>query len=129
LDASALVKRYVAEPASAMVRGAMESADHWFICRVGYVETLRAVSLTAGRSAVRAVREEWPSFGVVEVDQDLVEHAATLALDGELRSLDALHLAAALVLPPDDLVVATWDTRLHAAARREGLSVLPAVVD
>jgi predicted nucleic acid-binding protein len=42
-----------------------------------------------------------------------------------LRSLDALHLAAALLLPRDDLLLATWDRRLHAAARAEGLELVP----
>ena len=32
----------------------------------------------------------------------MVEHGAALALSHELRSLDALQLAAALVLPQDD---------------------------
>jgi uncharacterized protein len=103
----------------------MQGADGWFICRVGYVEVVRAVSLAAGSSAVRAVRAEWPAFGVVEVDETLVERAAQLARKRELRSLDALHLAAALVLPRTGLVFATWDVRLHVAAREEGLALLP----
>jgi uncharacterized protein len=45
------------------------------------------------------------------------------------RSLDALHLAAALVLPEEDLVFAVWDRRLHAAARAEGLQTLPDTLD
>jgi uncharacterized protein len=107
----------------------MGGADGWFICRVGFVEIARAVALAAGRSALRAVREEWPAFAVIEIDQTLVEHAAELALKHELRSLDALHLAAGLVLPREDLVLATWDARLHAAARAEGLSLLPDRLD
>ncbi|MGH9064296.1 MAG: type II toxin-antitoxin system VapC family toxin [Acidimicrobiales bacterium] len=126
LDASALVKRYVAEPGSDLVRSAMQAAERWYICRIGFVETVRAVGLAAGRSATRAVSEEWPSFGVVEVDQELAERAAGLALDEGLRSLDALHLAAALLLPSEETVLATWDRRLHAAAQSHGLSVLPA---
>lgn len=125
LDASALVKRYVAEPASEVVRTAMQAADGWYICRVGFVETLRAVGLSAGRRATRAVHEEWPSFGVVEVDQELVDQAARLALDDDLHSLDALHSPAALLLPAEDLVLATWDRRLHAAALSHRLDVLP----
>ncbi len=95
------------------------------MCRAGYVETIRAVGLTAGKKATRTVREEWPAIGVIEIDQRLVEHAAELTIDLDLRSLDALHLAAALVLPREDLVIATWDRRLHAAARTSGLPVLP----
>ena len=107
----------------------MDGAEGWFICRVGFVETTRAVSLAAGRAAATAVREEWPAFGVIEIDQDLAELGAALTLSRDLRSLDALHLAAALVLPRSDLTMATWDRRLHAAAQAEGLALLPAELD
>jgi predicted nucleic acid-binding protein len=128
LDASALVKRYVGEDGSDLVREAMRQADGWFICRIGFVETMRAVGLSAGTAATRAVRQEWAAFGIVEVDEDLADHASSLALARGLHSLDALHLAAALVLPGPDLTVATWDQRLHAAAVAESLDVLPAVL-
>jgi len=72
------------------------------------------------------VRQEWPSFGVVEVDQHLVEHAPRLTLDDDLRSLDALHLTAALLLSFEETVFVTWDRRLHAAAQSHQLRVLPA---
>jgi len=95
------------------------------MCRAGYVETVRAVALAAGIAATKPVMEEWPAFGIVEVDQALVEQGAALAIDRDLRSLDALHLAAAVVLPGDDLAFLTWDRRLHAAAVAEGLLVTP----
>lgn len=114
----------MAEVGSDVVREAMRAADAWFMCRVAYVETLRAVGLAAGRSAARRVRGEWGSIGVIEVDHRLAAEAADLALDHDLRSLDALHLAAASLLPPADLVVATWGRRLHAAALDAGLRVL-----
>jgi len=103
----------------------MNAADGWFMCRVGYVETVRAVGLAAGEPATQHLREEWPAFGIIEVDQRLVEDAAAIAIEHELRSLDALHLAAALVLPGEELALATWDRRLHAAAGSAGLSLVP----
>jgi predicted nucleic acid-binding protein len=126
LDASALVKRYVEEQGSDSVLRAMNEASVWSICRIGYVETVRAVALAGGRKAVKRIDTDWLSFDVVEVDAALAEHAAQLALSTELRSLDALHLASALVLPPQDLTLATWDARLHRAAREQGLQTLPA---
>jgi predicted nucleic acid-binding protein len=107
----------------------MDRAEGWFMCRVGFVETIRAVGLTAGRAAARTAAREWSAFGVIEVDQRLVEDAAELALVRELRSLDALHLAAALILPQEDLLFATWDHRLHTAARAEGLRLIPETLD
>jgi len=123
------VKRYVAEPGSDAVRSAMQAASGWFMCRVGFVETARAVGLVAGESVVRRFTQEWPSFGVVEVDQDLAERAASLAFAGALRSLDALHLASALLLPRAELCVATWDQGLSNAAHDQGLRVLPERLD
>lgn len=115
----------MAEPGSDLVREAMDNAELWFMCRVGFVETVRAVGLAAGTKATRPTKEEWPAFGIIEVDQPLVEHAASLALAHDLRSLDSLHIAAALVVHSDDLRFATWDRRLHDAARAEGLDAVP----
>lgn len=97
--------------------------------RVGFVEIARAVGLVAGESVVRRFAQEWPAFGVIEVDQDLAERAASLAVTGALRSLDALHLASALLLPRAELYVATWDRRMWNAAREQGLRVLPEQLD
>lgn len=103
----------------------MQGADGWYICRAGFVETVRAVGLVAGARAIKTVKDEWAAFGIVEIDQSLVERAAELALEHDLRSLDSLHLAAALVLPGENLLFATWDRRLHGAASTEGLELLP----
>ena len=95
-------------------------------------EGLEAALLASVRSGryilgeeVAAFEREWAAFGVVEVDQALVERAAALAMKHALRSLDALHLAAALILPRQDLVVGTWDRPVHAAAEAEGFVLLP----
>jgi predicted nucleic acid-binding protein len=125
LDASALVKRYVAEEGSEALITAMGEAEGWAICRVGYVEIARAVNLAAGKGAVQRFVADWPSFDVVEVDASLAEHAVELAYKEELRSLDALHLAAALLIPSERLTLATWDVRLHRAAQNRGLEVFP----
>ncbi len=103
----------------------MARAAGWYSCRTGFVETVRAVALAGGPAATKAAKEEWPAFVVIEVDQELVDSAAVLAVERSLGSLDALHLAAALILPRDDLVFATWDRRLHAAAGEEGLTRIP----
>jgi predicted nucleic acid-binding protein len=125
LDASALVKRYIEEDGTDLVLAAMEDADGWAICRIGYVETIRAVALAGGAKQAKRVEADWHSFDVIEVDEELAQSAAELTLSVELRTLDALHLAAALILP-GEISVATWDTRLHRASRKQGLETLPA---
>jgi predicted nucleic acid-binding protein len=126
LDASALVKRYIDEPGAEIVHDAMRAEiGRWATCRVGLIETFSAVGRYGGRAGAEKVRADWPEIGVVELTAELAEEAAELTLADELRSLDALHLAAALRLPSDGLTVATFDRRLHAAARRRGLLTLP----
>jgi hypothetical protein len=125
LDASALVKRYLAEEGSQLVRDLMREADGWAMCRIGYVETVRAITLAAGRRAARRIDDEWSAIDVIEVDDALVRDAAGLATSHDLRSLDALHLAAARLLRRPELLLATWDVRLHAAAIATGLRAVP----
>lgn len=117
------------EEGSELLAEAMLRAPRWFTCRIGFVEVVRAVEMAGGVTAARRAREEWTSLGIVDVDQRLVEEAAKLTLAHGLRSLDGLHLAAALVLPRADVVLATWDKRLHAAALAVGLKPLPEVLD
>lgn len=126
LDASALVKRYVDEDGSDAVLDAMSSEDTWSMCRIGFVETMRAVARGGEPEDVERAKRDWMiGCDVVELDQGLAEHAAQLALASGLRALDALHLSAALSLSVD-LTFATWDGRLHRAARERGLRTLPA---
>jgi hypothetical protein len=66
----AVVVDYVAEPGSDLVREAMAQAEPWFMCRVGFVETVRAVELAGGRTAAKSVTEEWPVLAVVESISD-----------------------------------------------------------
>ncbi len=129
LDASALVKRYVEEEGSDAVLEAMSPDSKWAMCRIGYVETVRAVARGGESDDAERFKHDWGLFEVVEIDQGLTESAACLATSNGLRALDALHLAAALSLRSAQSTFATWDVRLHRAARERGLRTLPAALD
>jgi predicted nucleic acid-binding protein len=126
LDSSALVKRYLKETGSELVTAAIDRVRTFKMCRVGFVETVRAVALAGGPDEAERARSHWTGIDAVEVDGALAEHAAQLAVRHRLRTLDALHLAAALAVRGDGLLFVTWDARLHGAARAEGLRTLPA---
>ena len=106
----------------------MTRAEASFTCRITFVETVRAVSLAGEPTVAEALRRDWPALEVIDVDQSLAERAAHLSVEHSLRSLDALHLAAALLLPADGLVLSTWDRRLHRAALAAGVEVLPGAI-
>lgn len=125
LDASALVKRYVDEDGTSALIQAMEEDGQWIASRIGYVETARAIGLLGGDRVLERFRTEWASFNVIELSTSVAERAAELAITTKLRTLDAIHLAAALALPGRDMKFATWDARLHGAAKNHGLTLLP----
>jgi predicted nucleic acid-binding protein len=134
LDTSALVKLCVVEPGSRLVAALWDGADLVVTSRLADAE-VRAV-LAGGRRAGRLDHEAaaealavwerlWPGLHVVELREVVTASAAALVGRHPLRAADALHLASALQLRSPDLVVAAWDEHLVAAARAEGLLVVP----
>ena len=59
---------------------------------------------------------------VIDVDRDLLFRAGTLA-PSDMRSLDAIHVAAALSIGDDLGELLTYDIRMAAAARAHGITV------
>ena len=134
LDTSALVKLVVDEPGSALAAALWDGADLVVTSRLADAE-VRAV-LAGGRRAGRLDDEAaqdatdawdrlWPGLHVLELLPEVTAAAAALVDLHPLRAADALHLASALELRSPDLVVAVWDEHLAAAARAEGLHVVP----
>jgi predicted nucleic acid-binding protein len=97
---------------------------------IGYVEVrgaiARRLSPRAGNRARGKLDGYWQAIETVAVDDALVGHAAQIADVRRLRTLDALHLAAAERVREVGLVVATWDAELGRAARDAGFATVPA---
>lgn len=123
VDTSAAVKLVVDEPES----GALHS---WAVGQSGNLvssdltrtELLRATRLSAPERMGRA-REVLETLVLLTVPTAVFELAGSLEPD-LLRSLDAVHLAAALELGDDLEGVVAYDTRLTHAARANGIVVL-----
>lgn len=73
---------------------------------------------------IRVVDEFIEGVELVEIGPDVIERAS--ALTGELKSLDAIHLATATLLddPRHPVTVLTHDARLADAARSRGLGAI-----
>lgn len=137
LDASAVVKLYVAEAASEVVRELVAAADTVFTVRITYAEVRAAFArgrregiLSAGklRAAVRALDEDWGRYSIVEVSDAVVRLAGSLSERHALRGYDAVQLAAALEVGEagEAIRFGCFDERLAAAAGGEGIAVAPA---
>jgi uncharacterized protein len=121
LDSSALVKLVVREHESdALTRHLRERRDR-ASCALARIEVVRAVQ-PHGRPAISRARRLLERVSLLRLDDILLDEAATF--DGAtLRSLDAIHLAAARALGDSLAEVITYDHRMAAAAHHAGLPV------
>jgi uncharacterized protein len=78
------------------------------------------------RSAVRAIDGLYAEIRVIGIDDALAHYAGELAERHGLRGYDAVHLASAISIEDAELLAATWDGDLAAAALACGYAVAPA---
>lgn len=123
LDTSALVKRVVREPDSdALARYLAEiPADTLFTSALARTELIRAVGrVDAG--AISKARHLLAGLDIIHLTRALLGAAGELQ-PVHLRSLDAIHLAAAQRAGASLRVVITYDIRMSDAARALGIPV------
>jgi predicted nucleic acid-binding protein len=130
LDTSSLVKLYVAEPGSDVVRELVEAASLVATASIAYTETRAALARrrrervlrpSAFASAKRAFEADWPKYLTIEVTSALCRQAAELAERYRLRAYDSVHLAAFAEVAREAGARATrfssFDAPLNRAAR------------
>ena len=145
LDASALVKRDRQEPGSDVLnatveRVASDNPRQLVVSSLSIIETLSilnrrrhevGIPIEAFRSALRGVLEELGTFShALLIDDHLLLTSARYAMEHNIHSADAIHLAILLALQAttvasgDELLCLAADQRLIRAARAEGLTVI-----
>lgn len=130
LDPSALVRRYVTGPDRSLVVSAMDDAATWCVSELARTETMLALHRLAIAPSVqhelwRALREDWAAMHVVPVDGRCLARAVELGATYGLRTVDAVHLAAADRLPRP-VTYASFDRHQLPAAAELDLEVLTA---
>jgi uncharacterized protein len=122
VDSSAFVKLIVAEPESEALRRAIARWPQRASSTLLRAETVRALRRSGNNARVPAARRLLRAVTMIRIDEPLLDRAADLE-PGELRTLDAIHLASALELGQDLGVMISYDIRLSAAAEAYGLPV------
>ena len=125
LDSSALVKLVVQEEESKALAGHLRERPNRVSCALARVEVIRAVR-AHGRPAINRARQLLERISLLRLDDLLLEQAAALNSES-LRSLDAIHLAAARAVGDGLAEVITYDHRMAGAAHHIGLPVMAPV--
>lgn len=127
LDSSAIVKLVVEEPESSPLRAWIEQTQDHTSSALARTEVLRAVR-RLGPADVERARSALHGIDLIAIDEAQLEVAALLEPPA-LRTLDAIHLAAALTLGDELLAIVTYDERMAEAARALGLPVAQPGID
>jgi len=123
VDTSALVKLVVAEAETAALRGWLVEPGRGLVaCDLARTELMRAVRRAVPERVLLA-REVLDGVTLLQVTPAVFENAGRLDPIG-LRSLDTIHLAAALDLGDDLDGLITYDDRLADAAMGNGVAVV-----
>lgn len=140
-DASAFAKSYLKEPGSQWVNDLLkrDAQDRFvsaeligveIVCAIARAEREKRIGLTMRNNlAARAIEETRNMLRLTETSRQILGHASQLALRHALRAYDAIHLATALRILNETLMLSlpaptfvSADTNLLAAARAEGLA-------
>ena len=134
LDSSSLVKLYVEEAHSNVVRKWVEEAEIVATCRVAYPETVSAMTRRFKEGdlskkeydlLVTGFSHEWNRFAAIDFDE---LEAGRLVRKYGLRGFDAIHLSSAKLLNLNQndisLSFSSFDEKLNKTAAAEGLVVL-----
>lgn len=137
LDASALVKRYVAEAGSADVARLIAIADIAGTAVISRAEVSAALAKAArmgllsrpeAEAALQAFRTQWPDLVRLQLTEVVLAQADALAWEHGLRGYDAVHLATARFWQAslgEPVTLATFDRQLWQASADAGLVTWP----
>ncbi len=135
-DTSALLKLYIEEPGSDLVKAHLHEAEAVAVCRIAWAEAHAALSRRARETpedtatleqAKAALAADWPHYIVMEISQALVERAGDYADTFALRAYDSVQLAAAFetgLISQSPVLFASFDIRLNKAAKPLGMAYL-----
>lgn len=127
-----MVPLIIEEPGSEACACAWDEATRISSTRLVYAEARAALAQARRtgratpaqvRAAVNELDHRYSQLDLVEIDDVLVREAGQLADAHGLRGHDAVHLAAAVQMISDDLVLVAGDRVLRAAAAAIGISV------
>ena len=125
LDSSAIVKLVIDEPESAALRRHLRSrrtaSGSWVASALVRTEVVRAV-LDLGDEVIDQARTVLSTIHLTAVSDRTLADASILWPAG-MRSLDAIHLAAAKRFGSELRELVTYDHRLADAAEEHGIAV------
>ena len=131
LDSSALVKRYIKETGTGIVIETCRDATEIAVSIICITEVLSACNRLARDKAISEEQYNWikheflqdiDAAEVIMITGEVIENSILCLEKGVIRSLDALHIGAAMAYNGD--IFLTGDSKQKYVAEKMGLKVL-----
>jgi uncharacterized protein len=134
LDTSSLVKLYVEENESSEVDALVKSSEVTATSLVAYAEARAAFARRFREKAFTSneydrIKEffdkDWGRYLILNVTENMIRLAGSLAEKHALRGFDSIHLASALILRREissPIVFSCFDDNLQKASEQEDLN-------
>ena len=131
IDSSALLKRYLREAGRDLVLETMDGDADWCASELVRTEVLvalhrSAISRRQQQQLWSTFRDDWDAMVVIPVDERCLGRAVEIGATFGVRTVDAIHLAAADRLPRPARYL-TFDRQQIPAAASLGLEVVSPV--
>jgi len=130
-DTSAFAKRYINENGSDQIDELCQQASRIGLSIITPIELLSALNRLMREKSItsdeymqikRVFAQEIEGIDICNISNEVVQESITLLEFNSLRSLDAMHIAAAKIWGADKFVTA--DKRQWQAAKDSGLSTI-----
>ena len=137
LDTSALVKLYIEEEGTDMVKEITGKADVVATSRISFAEARSAlvrcqdekvISGNNYRQCITNLKSDWEMYLVLDASETVIQIAGELIENYRIRGFDGIHLASGLVLMRQVNEVVNfmcWDSKLWHAAKKEEFKIWP----
>ena len=136
LDTSALVKLYIQEDGQETIQKLVNDAQALGCSHIAFVEAIAAFArVLKERRIVPSLfkklktrfKEDWREYVRIDLTEKIMERAAELAEQFNLRGYDSVHLASAEYLQKKSdvsIIFACFDKQLNLAAKKLDLAVI-----
>ena len=137
LDSSAFLKLLLDEPHSGLAHRVWGDSESVVASPLAYAEVAAALAASRRSQRIRPDAyqhlltewdDAWNAVRGIGLTEQVVLAAGNLAATHGLSGADAVHLASALAVGREHVVMAVFDRRLHQAAQVEGLATVPATL-
>ena len=132
-DTSALVKKYISENGSDNADKLLLSASDIYISIIGHIEAIssfrrllleREIDEKDYDQLKLEIDQDFQFFNVIDVSSEIVLSAIKTIDKYQLKSLDSIHLASAILKKRDIDFFISSDQKLLNAAKKEGFKVI-----